>query len=492
MEKYNESLLEEAGRISQDLEEKSSAVNNLINMVKTKSLSINKLMQEGEKEREQNKNLSKQLNELRDKFDSSLTSLENEKMEALQSLQVARQESQELLDKVKDYDQVIHKKADVTKSLEQQLQDNKELQDLVMATVEENRKLKKDLDNSENNNSVLLQEIERLRDANEYATKSITNLEDQKMQYKMSLDLTRKESGELVMDYENLKLNLQNLQNVHENLLKENMRLEKELLEKSYKLQNAIHSNELSRRESEAMIDRLQQSEGSKENELSRLREAFQMLSSEKLALQEAFMENSRDMDNLREENEKLAQKCNQVESLQNELIDLKKAFTESTKERTEEFDRLYNTLENKIEENKELMERIKSLETKQASATNVIHTLQDEKMMTRSKLNLIKKESADLLDKIKHYQDIETEYEHLKRAHDQMAHEKKNLQNELNRQTAELRKRERENFELQSHSQNLLTYSEDLENALTGARTEVIHTNIQLYLILLIYYNFV
>lgn len=493
MEKYNENLMEKSSHSNQDLNEKTDAVDNLINVIKNKSLEINKLMEELGKERDQNKNLYKQLNELRVRFDSSCVSLENEKLEALQSLQVARQENQELLNKVKGYDEVIHKKADLTKSLEEQLQDKKELHDSLMNSTEENRRLKGELDSHENHISTLMEEIQRLREINEYAVESINSLENQNKQYKMSLDLTKKESGELkhrMTDYDDLSLQLQNLQTTNDKLLNEKTILQNELLGHSYELENAKQSIELNKKKSEEIIDRLQQSEGSKDKEISRINEAYQKLSSEKYMVQKALMEKARDMDNLLQalnslklENDKLLQERTQTNRLEQELDDLRKAFAKLSNERnileqnkTEEFNHLYNTLEGKIEENRELMELIKSLETKQATAKNAFESLQNEKMMTESRLNEIKNERSELVHKIKHYEILVNDFEKLKNSHDQMTSEKENLQSELNRQLTELRKFECENSELHSHSQILLNHSEDLENALIGARTQVIH----------------
>lgn len=486
MKKYNESLIEEARHLNQDLSEKTNAAENLMNIISNKSQEINKLMHDIDKERDQNLNLHKQLNELRDRFES-------EKLEALQSLQVARQESQELLDKVKDYDQVIHKKAEVTKSLEQQLKDKKSLQDLVKATIEENRKLKMELDSRESNDSVLLKEIERLRNVNEYADLNINSLEDENMRYKTSLDLTLKESGELrarIRDYEKLTLRLQNLQEAHDKLCEEKTRQENELLQKIFELENKIQSMQLSKRESEETIDKLQQSTESKDNELSRIHEAYQNLHSDNCVLQKALMEKNRDMDsllqtlnNLKLENETLLQKCSEADDLDQKLKGIKTAYVELSKvknileaNRTEDL----HHLEKKIEENRQLIEQIKSLEATQSAATNAIQFLQGEKMRTQSALNLIKKESVELIDKIKYYEDIETEYENLQRTYDEMVREKQNLQTELNRLNADLRKMAKENSELHSHSQNLLSHNEDLEYALMGARKEVIQQTLE------------
>ncbi|XP_047042247.1 myosin-2 heavy chain-like [Helicoverpa zea] len=475
LEKYSESL-------RQDIDDKMTANDNLMSIIHNKSQEINKLMQDIEKKKDENKDLLRQLNELRNRFDSSLSNLQQEKMQALQSLQVARQESQELLEKVKNYDQALHIEADVTKSLEIQLQEKEELHNLLMNAIEENRNLKADLASRENNNSILLQEIQRLRDVNEYAVDSINNLQDEKNKYRMSLDFTQKESTELkdkIMHYENLMLKLHNLQESHEKLIEEKSRLEGAFLEKSYELENAIHTIQLTKRESAELIDRLQQAEGSKDNELSRISEAYQKLSSEKYAVQKDLIEKRRDMDNLvqtlnnmKADNQQLIQKCNQFEDIEQELTEMKKKYAElmyDFENKTEEINHLYNTLENKIEENRELTEQIKTLEINQVMA------LEDEKIMTEAKLNIMKKESAELLEKIKQYQNLETEFEKLKAAHDQMKIDKENLQIELNTQMADLKRMEQENSELHSHSQNLLSHSEDLEHALIGARTELI-----------------
>uniref|UniRef100_A0A2A4IWY7 Uncharacterized protein n=1 Tax=Heliothis virescens TaxID=7102 RepID=A0A2A4IWY7_HELVI len=476
LEKYSESL-------RQDIDEKLTANDNLMSIIHNKSQEINKLMQDIEKKKDENKDLFRQLNELRNRFDSSLTNLQQEKMQALQSLQVARQESQELLEKVKNYDQVLHIKSDVTKSLELQLQDKEELHNLLMSTIEENRNLKTDLANRDNNNSILVQEIKRLRDCNEYAVESINSLQDETNKYRMSLDFTQKESSELkdkIMHYENLMIQLHNLQESHEKLIEEKSRLENDLLEKSYELENAIHTIQLTKRESAELIDRLQQSEGSKDNELSRISEAYQKLSSEKFAVQKDLIEKRRDMDNLlqtlnnmKADNQQLLQKCSQVEDIEQELAELKKKYSElmyDFENKNEEINNLYNTLEYKIEENGELTKQIKTLEKNQVIA------LEDERIMTEAKINIMKKESDELFEKIRQYQKLETEFEKLKTAHDQMKIDKENLQAELDLQMADLKRMEQENLELHSHSQNLLSHSEDLEHALIGARTELIN----------------
>lgn len=494
MEKYTERLIEENSRLSQDVEEKSTAVENLMKIINNKSQEINKLVHEMEKKKYETTDLCRQLNDLRERFDLSLMSSESEKLDAIKSLQIARQESQELLEKVKDYDQVIHKNADFIKSLELQVEDNRDLQNLLMSTMEENRTLKLNLEDRENANSILLQEIQRLRKVNEYSADNISSLREENDHYKMSLELNQTESGELrdkLMNYDNVNIQLKTLQGSHTRLLEEKKRLENELLAKASELENAQHSMLLDKRESDDLITRLQRSEGSKDDELYKMSEAYHIANSEKRAAENELEEKNRyiesilqTVNSLKHQNAELVQKCNDAEELEQNLISLKKAYSELATEmntlqndfdiKTDEYTQLYNTLESKIEENRDLFERVRLLELSQEMATNDIKALQDEKYSIQAKANVIEQESAVLISKIKHYENLELEFDKLKRAHDEMRVEKETLQSELNMQLADLRRMEQENCELHSHSQTLLSHSEDLENALIGARTEV------------------
>ncbi|KAH9635054.1 hypothetical protein HF086_004408 [Spodoptera exigua] len=397
LEEYKESLLEETRLLKENLHENTSAVDNLMSVIKNKSQEINKLMQEMERKKDENRDLLGQLNDLRERFSSSLDRMEKEKLQALQSLQVTRQESKELLDKIKDYDETIHKKEDATKSLELQLQENKELQNML---IEKNRNLEKELTTRDNNNSLLLQEIQRLRELNQYAVNNINSLENENNQYQISLDLTQKESGELknkMMYYENLSNQLQNLQESYDKLFTEKSQLENQLLE------------------SDELINSLQQSEESKANGLSRLTE---QLTAEKYAADEEIIEKKRHIENLLQnldtltlEKEHLLRRCKDADDLERELENLKVTYVELSHERsmlqndfdnkTEEFNHLYNTLENKIEENRELIEQIKTLEANQAIILSDVKSAQD-------RFHLIKQSTGS----IEPYKDIMEEIE--------------------------------------------------------------------------------
>ncbi|CAB3248237.1 unnamed protein product [Arctia plantaginis] len=486
LEKYTESLLNETRVLTEDVKKKSEAVENLLKIVGNKSQEINKLIHDSEKSKKENKDLAKQINELQKSFNSNVVSLETEKVEALKYLQLAREESEELLQKVKDYNEVMRVNDDVMKSLDIHEEIRKELDD--------NKSQDNDLASSAKNNS-MLKEIQRLRELHKFVVSNVNSLEDANKQYKTSLQITQKESGQLkikLSEYENLSLLMKNLQSSYDKLLEEKNRLETELMEKGIELENALLSIQITKRESYDLIDKLQQSQNIKD-ELLRLSDAYKKLAIEKHAAQTDLLETKTQMENLLQSltnmklhNECLLQQCGRLDEVERELQDTKKAYNSLLSEKNtlldgfndkkeREFNNLYDMLEKKIEENRELTEQISSLQENQAVTKNSMQSLQDDNLRAQATLNVIKKESADLLEQLRHYKTLETEFEKLKRAHDQMKIEKEKLQTELNVQLADLKRIEEQNSELHCHSQNLIIHSEQLEKALINSRTELI-----------------
>ncbi|XP_049866864.1 cytadherence high molecular weight protein 2-like [Pectinophora gossypiella] len=486
LERYTESfrdevrgLVEENRTLSQDVEEKTTAVANLMTVINNKSQEINKLVDDIESRKKQNKDLHDELKQVKEKYGSNLTELENEKKQVLDSLQLARQESRELLEKVKDYDDVLHKREEISKSLETQLEDYNELKNVLLNTIEENKRLQSDLTSLENNNSILLQEIRNLREVNNLAVENISSLQNENYKYKLSNELTRKESeilGDKLKQFEDLREHLQKMRDSHEKLMEVKNKLENELQKKAKDLDDAIHSVELTKKDSEHLLEKIQQSENLKED-MIKLSKDYQKLVNEKQTLQKDLIDKSKELDNLlqsltnlKEENEDLMQKFKKADSLENELAELKKAYDDLTKEKsilqadydnkTEEINHLYNTLEDKIDENRDLVDQIKSLQYHQAEAKSNIEKLKDENLNNQSALNTARKESEELVNKIKNYEALLREYEDLKRVHYQIEKEKDKLQ--------------RENLELNVQTQNVMAQNEDLEKALINTRNEL------------------
>ncbi|XP_063839143.1 golgin subfamily B member 1-like, partial [Ostrinia nubilalis] len=477
-------LMEENGNLSQDVEEKSTAVQNLINIINTKSQEVKQLKDNIEKKDEEQQILNNQIQKLKEIYSHNMSAVEEEKVKALESLQLARRESQELLEKVKDYSDVLHRNNDMTKSLATTSKDYDDLKNVLKDTIEENKSLQMDLISRENNNSILLQEIQRLREVNSYAINNINNLQDQKNEYKTSFELTKKESEVLenkLLQFEYLSQETDSLKMAYENLTKEKEKLEHELRSKKYELEKALKSLQLCKTESEELIVKLDQAQ-MWEDELARLNEAHNKLMDEKHALQLELTDRRRNFESLlktvNSKNELLLQSSKKIAELENELIDLKKGYDQLLVEKndlqndfdnkTEDLNNLYNTLEKKIEENRELLEQIKGLEVHQKTTKNNLIALQNENMLTQNTLSAIQKESAALIDKLKQYEVLESDFDKIKC-------ENECLQDELSRQIAVLEFTKKENKSLIDENKHLQTINEDLEKSLINTRNQLV-----------------
>ncbi|KAJ0181643.1 hypothetical protein K1T71_002365 [Dendrolimus kikuchii] len=494
LEKYTESFQDEVHRLveenrilSQDLEEKSTAIGNLINVINGKSQEVQRVTDELDKKNTENLELYRQLHNLRETYNSSFTSLENEKNQTIKSLQLARQESQELLDKVKDYNDMVNKQKDLTKSLDMQAENYDELKTMFSSSIEENKNL-------ENHNAILKQEMQRLREINNYAVTNINSLKEEKNQYQQSLELSRKESEILetkLIKFEDLSKQFHDLQKAHNKLSEEKLRLENELDVTSFELETAINSVQLSRKESEELLDKLHKSDYMKQ-ELNKLNKAYHKISIENQNMQKELIDKKKEVENLLDainklkiQNDVLLQKSEDTSKLTSELAQFKIDYNELLSEKAivqteylnmnDQINNLNYMLENKREENRELIAQIKTLEEKQVIAHNNISFLQKENMAVHNTLDVIQTESLELINKLKYYDTLENEFNTLKRAHDEIKIEKEKLQIELDVQVTNLKRIENENYDLNSQSQNLITHSEDLEQALIKARTELI-----------------
>lgn len=501
MEQYTDNFREEVHKLIEENKDKTTAVANLINVLNNKSQEVNNLREEAEQKSKENDELRKQLQEIRQTFSSNILNLENQKQDALSSLQLARQESQELLQKVKDYDELVHKKDDLSKTLRTHEQDHNELKNLLLDSIEENKKLKLELANQENDNAILLQELQKLRDIHDNSMAIINSFQEEKLEYRLSLEVTKKDSEILVeklKHFENLREHHESLKKSNESLQTEKLKLEGELKEKADELSDTVNMVELTKKESEKLLQKVHQSEELKDNMIN-LSTNFQKLVSEKEKLLKELEDKNEDLDNLlqrinllKAENEELLKKTIQINDLQQEIGDSKKAYSELLTEKiilqtdydnkTEEYNNLHNTLENKIEKNRELLSQVESLQNHHKKAQNNLAVLHDENINVQTTLKAVRRESEALIDKLKQYDILVNEYDQLKKDHDEIYKEKERLVSNFEMQLKDISRLEAENRELNVHCVNLATHNEDLEKALIDARTEVgIH--FQLYL---------
>lgn len=461
----------EINKLDQNLKEKSKALENLMDVLQRKSHEVNRLMSDMEQRNKENGELYSQVQDLQETYDRSMTAMDTEKMHAIKQLDLAKKESQALLKMVNSYDNMALKQDELESSIQAKISDYNNLKSLFTESQSQNIKLQKDLLSHDSNISLLRDELDKLREAN-----CVT--EEEANKYKQSVDLTINESKmlkEKLEMFENLSDEFERLKNSHERLEREKKQLESTFQIKSAELNDALYSIQLNKQESEELLAKLESSDNLK-MDLSKLNDAYGRILIEKTTLQTDFDDllNSFNKQSL------------QTESLNRELMEMKATYQKILSEKNilqadfddqvEQYNNLYNSLENKIEENKELMRRLSNFENVNKAATSNIASLIEENISTKSNLTALRKESAELLEQIKYYELLESEYNKLKNEHDQICMEKTKLQKELDRQVSDFKKIERDNRDLSRQSNDLLTHSEILEKALINTRAEVSH----------------
>lgn len=473
--------------LTRDVEEKATALENLISVIKHKSQDIDRLTDDMQIRNKENSDLHKTIQTLQETYNRSFTALDSETAQAIKSLQLATQESQEVLERVKDYDVTEHKKDDLATSFQSQNKEYENLKSLLMKTQDQNKNLQMDLSSRDSNHSILHQEIRRLREVNQLTAASISSLKDEKNKYKVLNELTNKESKiiqEKLHQFEDLSDQLQRLRESHEKLARDKERLEKELQNKTEELDCALDSIRLKRQESEVLVNKLHGSENLK-MDLLEIKEAYKEITSEKQALQAELTNKINSFDkllssfnNLKSQNELKSQ---EIESLNFELAALKRAYdhllTEKNTlqsdfdEKGREINNLINNLENKIDENTELKQQLMNVKQNHDTVKSNMNFLMEENISTKTNLDALRKESDE---RVKYYEALESDYDKLKNDYKNMQAQKYNLERILDNQVNDLKRVERENRDLGSHSQDLLSHSEVLEKALINARTEV------------------
>ncbi|XP_037302566.1 tropomyosin-2-like [Manduca sexta] len=94
-------LMEENRNLTQDIEEKNTAIANLMNVINNKSQNINNLLEEIEHRDSDNNNLQKELQDLRAKCKSSTDILVREKMETMSSSATCKTRKSRVIEKNK-------------------------------------------------------------------------------------------------------------------------------------------------------------------------------------------------------------------------------------------------------------------------------------------------------------------------------------------------------------------------------------------------------
>ncbi|XP_052757895.1 repetitive organellar protein-like [Galleria mellonella] len=439
-------LKEENVMLSENVKLKDTETNNLINMISNKSEQIEKLMEENEYKNNKNKDLFKQLHEIQEMYDNHVQKIENEKKQAIESLTLAKQESQELLDKVKDYNEIINKEHEIKISLETQTKDYKEMQDILFNTIEENKSLQSDLREQKSNNSVLIQEIKRLREDNIDAVNNINALNSENNQYKTSLELTKKKS-------ELLETNLRETTNILDNAMEsiqlsksENQDLKDELIKQKQKFANIQSSYDTLLTEKNMLQNDFNVKVQEYNNIHNNLKIKIEFLENNQktvtdniAVLQNENAHTTASLNALKKEKSLLAKKLKDNEELKNELEELKVALEEITKD--------------KDELNKELQEKdIQLTELKKIKQEN----------------NNLHKESQHLLT---HSEDLEKS---LLNARNQLVEKSMTPQNLYKTVYKEIEEMKREKLLNHNRIRELLDKLDELENIISTLNEDI------------------
>ncbi|RVE54654.1 hypothetical protein evm_000775 [Chilo suppressalis] len=462
-------LMDENKTLYQDAKEKSVAVENLRSIVDKRSQEIDLLMEELEKKDNEKRNISEQYQDLRDMYDNSITANKNEKFKVLRTIHLARRESQELLKSVNGSNNKISDTGETSKSIEIKQKRSQEL------TAAEK------LCEPEDDDSILLNEIQKLKEVNSL---TISTLNEERTKYKVSLELMEKESEIMVnklKEFQQVSEEMESLKFAQDNIIKEKHKLEDDLKEKKDELLTALQSLHLSRKKSDELFSQLNHFK-TVEEELIKLGDAYNQLLLEKEDFKNELLEKNKEIENvlqsLRNQSEALNKGSIKLSELENELSNLKFDHIELRKQnsilqnnldnKTKEIENLNDGLETTKKENFVLRAKIHTLESNQKTANENIIALKKENTISQTNLDDIRKESAALVDKLKHFESLEDEYEKLKGNNESM-------QNELTQLTNTIKKIQRDNNDLSDENQNLQAINKNLEKSLIEARNQLL-----------------
>ncbi|XP_063375851.1 uncharacterized protein LOC134663413 [Cydia fagiglandana] len=423
-QKEKDRLMKENSALREEIKDKSDAVENLMGVIKIKSLEIHKLT-------DQNQNVCSQLELLGEKYKDQLN--------------LSRQESQELLKKVKDYDDFVKTQEALSHDIEEKMREYETLKIIMKAKLDENEKLKSDLNHLQNEDACNKKSIEISKRDSSIMKTRLSELEDISQQF-------------------------MSLKHAFEQLSKEKNGLEQELRKKASQLDSAIYSIKLNKKESGEL---LKQSESIKD-ELTRLRSNNDLLKQQ--------------INQLQEENKALKIESARLSNLEHELSDLKKTITEllemkaelehSLKIKEQDLNHMHDILDRKIEENKSLMEELDTLKSHHSQVTNNIKAFENEKEIQHTELDKYRRESSVLIEKLQFHNELENELLNLKTDHNAIKLEKERLQKQLDAQLLDFQKIQEEKRELQSRTDELLTYNNDLEKVLVNTRNELMQSS--------------
>ncbi|CAK1549664.1 unnamed protein product [Leptosia nina] len=446
--------------LSKELENKTEAFESLKEAMNSKSKEIHCLNNELEAKERKNIQLSEDIKINRNMYTKSIESFKNENEIAINTLKAKQRESREILDIIRQH-------------LQNESEPN--LNSFVERTDYSEHEEEKEIENSG-----LVNEINNLHNISIH---SLHTLLDENVHYKETLDISRQKSENLerkLSDFQNLNQAFNELKNSYELLRSEKHTLEEELKLKNYELDDLINSFQLTKKESEELNQRLNETEDLKEN-FVKINVLYQKLVNERSVLQNDLkhttvaLENTKQyLDDCKQNNEQLILENRRLVDLERKLNSLKEDYENVTVEKQElmnnianknqEVNHAYCELENKTLENKNLSNKIEALQQKDINAENSISILKDD-------ITLVRKESEEFKEKIMFLENIQAEFNNLKLTHQNMLLEKEKIEYEFEGLQKHLQQISEDNRQLTQHKLDLLSQLENLEKALINAQ---------------------
>ncbi|KPI94008.1 hypothetical protein RR46_13173 [Papilio xuthus] len=453
------------------LNEKKDLKDELVN----KCLESKSLMMEADSIKQENSNLSNQLQEMNQLFNDKIQELESEKKEALNSLNLASKESKLLLETISNYGRlsVNSEKTDDNLQISVKKSDEKDI---------------RTLNNQTSGSDVLLNEIDKFVALNTEGIKNLISQSHESIKHLEEKDNEALESK--LREIDELKENLKVSQNLYENLEEEKSILLNKLKEKSIELDKADIQIQVLKEQKEYFTTVLEENKKIKD-ELAMIKHRNDVMFEENNNLKNDLLLKNHEIQNqlnilakLKIEKKLFISLSERVRTLEQNYFNLcreydnllleKDNIEDQISRKTREINNLQSDIKSKKDENVKLVTEIQALQEQQQLLQNEIDSLQSENFNIKRSLDATIEENNMLTNKINLKAALENDHDELKTSYDEIKKENENLELELQSKAILLQNLEIRNQELQEATKNLMAYNENIEDTLIKARKEL------------------
>lgn len=489
------SLREELDKRNSQITALSAAANN------------EKLREMYEKERDDNKNLSQQVTDLKSKLSASeaiikelqgnhgdLTS-DNKEMrdtitqlkENLAQLKAELKKSNEELEKVKSENSKLNSQSKNAESNAQQIQDKLD------KAEKESKKAKKDLENLVKDFQKLSEEAENLRKDKsendklkdetsaknsqlEKLNKDITQIKEDMQKKDDKIKELKDKKRKLKEDNSRLVLQAQNLQRdvdlSNRNITDKSSNLQKLTQENSdLKAENISLQKDLDKLKAEN--ERISENVAALQKDIDNKKKDNNDLKNENFSIKADYQKLKSEIDRTMKENEdqknSLEKKSSKIKSLKQQVENLQK---DQTTLKTSEVQRLQDELANAKQQNKQLNNDIEKLKTDSDAKEKSIKQLKDKNKQLKTDADAKEKQNSELIAEVKakeaQIQELKNQQQKNDKQIKELKDECENLRNDKNRTQNEVTDR------LNKKVEQLMSEKAELSNNVTKLKSEI------------------